>query len=348
MKIQSLLDRYEILFPDNIKIADLRRSVVDHDISSVFRLCRNDELRKAVLNGNIHSILRLVENADISGSVEDLRKVALNNDVKALFRLLPTEYEDLRKAVVDKNIWSLFRILDDCEEIRKIVVNENIYSTFRFLESVTDTYFTTTLKKLQTEKIKWNEDCFSRGQVQSKKWLIEEVEKCCDNLGTVFMCAGWYGTLATMLFESNLKLEKIRSFDIDPDVWRIAELFNHPWTVDGWKFKASTQDILEIDFSEHNYTTSREDDSTVDLHDFPDTIINTSFEHIVEYKLWWSCIPAGKLVIVQCNNYESLDEHVSCAESLEHFATMAPIRNLLYEGELKFEKYTRYMRIGYK
>ena len=53
MKIQSLLDRYEILFPDNTKIADLRRSVVDHDISSVFRLCRNDELRKAVLNENI-------------------------------------------------------------------------------------------------------------------------------------------------------------------------------------------------------------------------------------------------------------------------------------------------------
>ena len=102
MKIQSLLDRYEILFSDNTKIADLRRSVVAHDISSEFRLCRNDELRKAVLNENIHSILRLVENANISGSVEDLRKVALNNDVKALFRLLPSEYEDLRKAVVDK------------------------------------------------------------------------------------------------------------------------------------------------------------------------------------------------------------------------------------------------------
>ena len=348
MKIQSLLDRYEILFPDNPKIADLRRSVVDHDITSVFRLCRNDELRKAVVNGNLHSILRLVENATISGSVEDLRKVTLNNDVKALFRLLPNEYEDLRKAVVDKNIWSLFRILDDCEEIRKIVVNENIYSTFRFLESVTDTYFTTTLKKLQTEKIKWNEDCFSRGQVQSKKWLIDQVTEHCKDLGTVYLCAGWYATLATMLFESDLTVDKIRSFDIDPDVCLIAELFNHPWTANEWKFKATTQDIMDIDFSEHNYQTMRDDGTFAKQMDMPDTIINTSFEHIKNYRLWWSCIPVGKLVIVQCNNYNELEEHVSCAKSLEHFGEMAPIRNLLYEGELKFEKYTRYMRIGYK
>ena len=29
-----------------------------------------------------------------------------------------------------------------------------------------------------------------------------EVEKIGMHLGTVFLCAGWYGTLATMLFES--------------------------------------------------------------------------------------------------------------------------------------------------
>ena len=78
MKIKALLDRYEILFPNNSHISDLRRAVVDHDISSVFRLCRDDELRKAVLNQNIHSIFRLLPDENISGTVEDLRKVTLN------------------------------------------------------------------------------------------------------------------------------------------------------------------------------------------------------------------------------------------------------------------------------
>ena len=348
MKIKALLDRYEILFPNNSHISDLRRAVVDHDISSVFRLCRDDELRKAVLNQNIHSIFRLLQDENISGTVEDLRKVTLNNDVKALFRLLSTEHEDLRKAVIDKNIWSLFKILDDSDIVKKIVVNENMYATFEYLTSVVDTSFNDSLKKLIVEDYEWNNDCFSRGQIESKSWLVDQVTEHCKDLGTVFLCAGWYATLATMLFESDIKVDKIRSFDIDESCCEIAEIFNKKWLKDNWRFKATTQDIMDIDFSEHNYQTIRGDGTFADLMDLPDTIINTSFEHIKNYRLWWSCIPVGKLVIVQCNNYNELDEHVSCAKSLEHFGEMSPIRNLLYEGELKFEKYTRYMRIGYK
>ena len=66
------------------------------------------------------------------------------------------------------------------------------------------------LKKYPDIDIK---DLFSKGQMESKRWLVNELEKINEPLGTVFLCAGWYGSLAAFLFESNLDIEKIRSFD---------------------------------------------------------------------------------------------------------------------------------------
>ena len=76
---------------------------------------------------------------------------------------------------------------------------------------MTDSQIVDTVRKLHNDK-KFNKDCISRGQVQSKTWLIEELQKINPkiyDLGTVFLCAGWYGTLATMLFESKTKLKFI-------------------------------------------------------------------------------------------------------------------------------------------
>ena len=41
-------------------------------------------------------------------------------------------------------------------------------------------------------------DAYSVGQIKSKEWLVNNLP---NDLGTVFICAGWYGTLATMMFE---------------------------------------------------------------------------------------------------------------------------------------------------
>ena len=65
----------------------------------------------------------------------------------------------------------------------------------------------------------------------------------------MFLCAGWYGTLATMLFESKIKIKRILSFDIDESCIKIAEMFNKPWYEKQWKFKALKKDIMEIDYN---------------------------------------------------------------------------------------------------
>jgi len=190
------------------------------------------------------------------------------------------------------------------------------------------------------------QDLFSKGQIESKRWLVNELEKINIELGTVFICAGWYGSLATFLFESNVKLDKIRSFDIDESCAGIAETFNRLKTMDNWKFKASTLDILNMKYPLH-YNTEKSNGTVQNLVDIPDTIINTSCEHIFDFNEWYDKIPKGKLIIVQSNNFFEVPDHVNCCKTLEDFAEQTPM-DIAYEGTLELPKYNRFMRIGYK
>jgi len=296
MNTKDLLDRFEILYPDNQNLKDIRRSYVDKDLASIFRLVKNEELRKAVMEKNLHSIFRLVDN------------------------------EELKKLIMDDNVWSLWKILN----------------------SEVSTNFIPALKYFSSNDITIDEDCFSRGQLKSKIWLVNELEKLDLELGTVFLCAGWYATLATLMFENELKIKKIRSFDIDPSCAAIAERFNKPWVMDDWTFKASTKDILDIDYVKDAYTVFKSDGSTEDLSDSPDTVINTSCEHVEHFSTWYNKIPTGKLVVVQTNNYFEIEDHVNCAKDLQSFEAQTPMTTCLFSGELDLEKYTRYMRIGYR
>lgn len=278
METHKILDRFEMLYPLNSKVADLRRACIDKDLHSVFRL--------------------------------------INDDTK----------EDLRKTILEDNQWSLWKILD----------------------SYVDTRFVQSLKSFEVQKVKWDEDCFSQGQIKSKMWILQELRKLNLDLGVIFLCAGWYSTLATMLFESKVKVDKIRSFDIDKSCVAISETFNKPWFVDNWKFKAITQDIMDIDYNTHvwQFWSNKNNRMSKPITDKPDTIINTSCEHIENFSEWYSKIPKGKLVVLQGNDYFDLDEHVNCSKDQEDFSNKAPMSSILYLGTLNCEKYNRFMKIG--
>ena len=371
MQIFELLDRFELLYPTNTKLSDLRRIYIDKDLHSLFRLTDADEdLRKAVVGKNLHSIFRLLPE-QISGDLEDVRKAVIDQNLHSIFRLLPRDLEDLRKAVIDQNLHSIFRLVEHNEDLRKAVIDQNLHSIFRLvddddlrkliledntwklwpiLDRYVDTQFTASFKSFFVNNTEIWDDCFSRGQIESKLWLVKELKKCKLDLGTVFLCAGWYATLATMLFESNIKIDKIRSFDIDESCKDIAETFNKPWFVDNWKFKSITQDIMDINYYEHTWQSWSNANNRMSnpITDIPNTIINTSCEHIKNFAEWYAKIPDGKLVVLQSNNYYEVEEHVNCVSSIEEFATKAPMTDILYEGELVLSKYTRYMRIGHK
>jgi len=331
LELHEILDRYELLYPDVSELADLRRAVIDQDLSSIFRLCdENEELRKAVMEDNLHSVFRIMQNTSC-------------HDVDTLYQYLET----VRKAVTNKNLRSIFKLLGN-EELRKLITEDNIYKLWPILDSYVDTQFTSAFKSFFINNTEYDKDCFSRGQLQSKQWLVTELGKLDVELGTVFLCAGWYATLATMLFESDIKVDKVRSFDIDPSCRSIAETFNKPWVKDNWQFKSSTKDIIDINYEFESYEVIRADGTTCPLDDTPDTIINTSCEHIENFDEWYDLIPDGKLVVLQSNNFFQVEEHVNCVNNIEEFKTQASMSEVLYSGELELPKYKRFMLIGYK
>ena len=331
LKTFELLDRFELLYPTNTKLKDLRRTYIDNDLSSLFRLVdADDELRKSVIEENLHSIFRILGEYDT---------------------------EELRKAVIEKNMHSIFRLIND-EDLRKLILEDNTWKLWTILEKYVDTQFISAFKNFSVNNIEIDKDCFSRGQLQSKLWLINELQKLNVDLGTVFLCAGWYATLAVMLFESGIKVDKIRSFDIDPRCATIAETFNKKWFMNDWQFKASTIDIMDFEWSEtpapsdgsigNFYYNTDASAKLVQMKDKPNTIINTSCEHIPNFANWYDKIPDGKLVVLQSNNYYEVEEHVNCVKDIKEFSNMARMTGPLYAGELELPKYKRFMLIGYK
>lgn len=172
-------------------------------------------------------------------------------------------------------------------------------------------------------------DAFWRGQMQSKEWLIKELVNQRSNFKTeptVDIHGGWVGTLASMIFQSELFVKNIRSIDIDPSCESIAYRMNQI-ELEAGRFRAVTADMCAI----------RSD---------ADIIINTSCEHITQdqYDLWLSGMPLNSLIVLQSNNY-NIPEHVRTANSLEEFKTQSNL-NVLWAGELKLPLYKRFMIIG--
>jgi len=260
---------------------------------------------------------------------------------------------DLRRAYIDKDLNSIFRLIAngvEPEDLRKVILEDNYWALWKILQECNSTQFVAAFKNFYVNNTEFADDCFSRGQLESKLWLVNNVVDLKIPLGTVYLCAGWYGTLATMLFESGTSIESIRSFDIDESCVAIAEVFNKPWVMENWKFKSITQNINDINFESHSWQvwSNKNNRYSHPIVESPDTIINTSCEHISNFDEWYAKIPEGRLVVLQSNDYFEIKEHVNCSKDLEAFSIQTPMKTELFSGELLLPKYKRFMRIGYK
>lgn len=174
-------------------------------------------------------------------------------------------------------------------------------------------------------------DAFWAGQIKSKEWLIESLESVTNNPEplNIEIHGGWVGTLASMLFQSNLNIKNIRSVDIDPHVQHIAEEMNRIEHHQG-RFSALTADMCSLT----NYSA--------------DIVINTSCEHITQeqYDNWLEHTPKNSMVIAQGNNYK-IDEHIRISKDIDDFEQQCHLTRK-YVGTLRLPLYARYMIIGYK
>jgi hypothetical protein len=191
-------------------------------------------------------------------------------------------------------------------------------------------------------------EAFAYGQLDSKKWLLEEAQKVWgNNWGTVFVLAGWIGVLPRMIYDQNIRTTKIRSFDLDGPANQASEYLNQDEVQKDWLFKSSKQDIAKMQYPT-TYNVLRKDGSECELTDVPDVVINTSCEHIQDIASWWSQIPHGTRVILQTNDGFQIPEHVACFKSLKDFAQMMSLSRTEYAGKKALPEFNRYMLIGTK
>ncbi|MBY0386451.1 hypothetical protein K2X05_14945, partial [bacterium] len=189
---------------------------------------------------------------------------------------------------------------------------------------------------------------FAYGQLDSKKWLIEEAIKCWGTKwGTVFVLAGWIGLLPRMIWDQKIQATKIRSFDIDESANKASELLNQVEVQTDWQYKSSTQDITKMSYPTL-YNVQRKDGTFCELADHPDIIINTSCEHIADIKSWFAQIPKGTKVILQSNDGFHIDEHVACFKTLAEFEKAIQLSKVEYRGEKALPEFNRFMLIGIK
>jgi hypothetical protein len=178
-----------------------------------------------------------------------------------------------------------------------------------------------------------DKDAFSSGQIGSKIWLCEELERLNWHSSLTYIYAGWYGITAFLLLgRGRFNVDKIRSLDIDPACEAIADLINENWICQEWKFKAFTQDC-------NNYQGQ-----------YGDLIINTSTEHF-HSRDWYNNIPAGTRVVLQGNNMPH-DDHFVHSTSAEDFAKDYNLSTVDFIGSKDFVypdwSFTRFMLIGTK
>jgi len=194
-------------------------------------------------------------------------------------------------------------------------------------------------------------DAFSKGQVDSKTWLVREALRLDLTLGNTWTLCGWIGTLAYIMtrHRSELGLGKIRSFDVDPNCADLAEMLNSQLLQDGWGFKAFTADVNGLDYGNFTWTFWSKVNNRMShpIAEVPDTVINTSCDHMTS-RDWYDAIPPGKLVILQNNDWEENQQHSDTVDDLDSFISAYPMSEYLFSGELDCKIYTRFMLMGRK
>ena len=202
-------------------------------------------------------------------------------------------------------------------------------------------------------------DAFSRGQLRSKKWLIDIVKALEIDLGdTIYVCAGWYGVLSALMFE-RIDAKNIYSFDIDPSTDNPADTLNKEYIINGMRFKSFVNDVRTLKYepqilpiNHYKYSDATEFEKTKSTLDIegPTCIINTSCEHIENFDEWFAGIPKGTLVIMQNNNFTEHDDDtvVNTISDENEWSAKLNLSEVIFKGTLNLEKYDRYMVIGKK
>lgn len=210
------------------------------------------------------------------------------------------------------------------------------------------------IRKISSWSIKWQHqanlnDHFSRGQMKSKCWLVEQLTKIFDDqkLGTIAHYGGWYATVAQHIFQK-FEVKNYYNLEVDSGCIDIADDFNYE-QIAGWQFKSVQQDVGNItwkDDDSFDVKIENRSNNLVTTNVKPDLIINTSCEHMNED--WFNNIPTGTVVCLQTNDYFENEQHINCCRDLSDAINKYSMSEVYYSGEIDTHLYKRFMIIGKK
>lgn len=199
-------------------------------------------------------------------------------------------------------------------------------------------------------------DAFSRSQIKSKIWLVEELENIRQKLPKpvykhVVIFAGWYGQLK-FIYDKKLTYRKIRNIEMNRSACEASDYIFNLSELENYKVKAVNANINELTLHKNGYEWDVENfrNGTKYSEKFlPDLIINTSAEHMTEdwfFQIKFKELESDPIVAIQSNNLFDIHEHINCVHSVDHMKKKFPMREILYEGELQLKGYKRVMLIG--
>jgi len=194
-------------------------------------------------------------------------------------------------------------------------------------------------------------DAFSRGQVKSKIWLIEELAKIKLDYSNVVILAGWFGQIKS-IYDKKLAYSKMRIVELDKAACETSDYVFNLSNLENYKVKSVLADINNLVLHKNGYEWEVKNfkDNSGFLEKFtPNLIINTSAEHMTEE--WYNQIrfknlESDPIVAIQSNNMFEVKEHINCVHSVDHMKKKFPMKEVLYEGELQLKGYKRVMIIG--
>jgi hypothetical protein len=188
---------------------------------------------------------------------------------------------------------------------------------------------------------------FIHGQITSKIWLCEELEKHCKPEDSIYLLGGWHNVLGFMLSVRKPNYyKKIHNIDIDETAIIQADQICNTW-------------VNELNTNSHIINTC-EDCNEYNFHLDPnkDIVVSASTEHF-ENNNWFSKMPDNTMICIQTANVvpkNSNEDDVWKIKqpnpNLATFLNRFPMKEYLYVGTRKIQyptlEYDRYMIIGRK
>lgn len=194
-------------------------------------------------------------------------------------------------------------------------------------------------------------DAFSRSQIRSKIWLVEELAKIQTHFNSVVVIAGWFGQIKS-IYEKKLTYEKMRIVELDKNACEISDYNFNLSNLENYKVKSINADVNKLTLYKNGYEFEIENfkENKKYIEKFlPDLIINTSAEHMNEdwfFQLKFKEIESNPIVAIQSNNLFDVSDHINCVYSIDHMKKKFPMKEILFEGELQLKGYKRVMLIG--